>query len=361
VKKRCLWIIALIFCLLLTACGEEPLPTPPPATVNAVQTEPAETVPETTLPEETEPAETMPEHSSLYLPDIPVEDVILYFNEVVLDSEFAIEGNKASSIYMMLSPVLSSCTDELVQEKVLDIAATLTFADVVGDITADQLGEYGFTNPTRFELGDVEGNVIDLVVGGAATAGQSYVVMGEQYDSFMNGETDELMVLRYSSEAFNCIEVEYTTLLNRAIWIQDIHSVESIVYDMAGEVYTLKLEEYDDVTGSGVDVVRTVGTLNEKEVNETNTKRLFSRTLNLREVGELNREIELGEPEYTITLNLRDGSSRTLELIKLNERQYACRVDGKAEFYIYKSNIQTLMTAITRIMDDRNVSLVYTT
>jgi len=281
--------------------------------------------------------------------------------EVTLDSEFNIEGNKASSLYMMLSPVLSSCTDELVQEKVLDIAATLTYADVVGDITADQLKEYGFDKATRFELGDVEGNRIDLVVGGAASAGQSFVAMGEQYDAFMNGQTDELMVLRYSSEAFSCIEVEYTTLLNRAIWIQDIHSVGAIVYDMAGEVYTLEMEEYDDVTGSGVDVVRTVGTLNGKEVTETNTKRLFSRTLNLREVGELDRSIELGEPEYTITLKLRDGGSRTLEMIKLNERQYACRVDGKAEFYIYKSNIQTLMTAITRIMDDRNVSLVYTT
>jgi len=81
----------------------------------------------------------------------------------------------------------------------------------------------------------------------------------------------------------------------------------------------------------------------------------------MRQVGELDRSIELGEAEYTITLNLRDGSSRLLEMIPLNERQYACRVDGKAEFYVYKKNINTLMTAIERVMDDRNVSLVYNT
>ena len=130
---------------------------------------------------------------------------------------------------------------------------------------------------------------------------------------------------------------------------------------MNGTVYTMELEEYDDVTGSGVDVVRTVGTINGKSISETNTKRLYSRTLNLREVGEVDANAELGSAEYSITLNLRDGGTRVLELIALNERQYACRVDGKTEFYIYKSNIDTLTTAIERVMDDRNVSLVYTT
>ncbi len=281
--------------------------------------------------------------------------------EIVLDSEFTIEGNKASSTYMMLSPVVSSCTDELVQEDLLDIAATLTYGDILCDITGEQFAEYGLDKPRRFEMKDIAGNSIDLVLGGVARSNYTYAVIGEQYDAFMRGEVDEVTILTYASDAFACIDVDYTTLLNRAIWIQDIHSVESIVYDMAGEVYTMELSEYDDVTGSGVDVVRTVGTINGKEITETNTKRLYSRTLNLRQVGELSKDIELGEPTYTITLNINDGSSRLLEMIPLNERQYACRVDGKTEFYIYKKNIETLITAIERVMDDRNVSLVYNT
>lgn len=281
--------------------------------------------------------------------------------EIVLDSDFTIEGNKASSSYMMLSPVVSSCTDELVQEKVLDVAATLTYGDILCDITAGQFAEYGLDNPQRFEMKDISGNSIDLVLGITAPSGYTYAVMGEQYDAFMNGEVDEVTILTYASDAFECINVEYTTLLNRAIWIQDIHSIDSIVYEMAGDTYTMKLSEYDDVTGSGVEVVRTVGNINGKDITETNTKRLYSRTLNLRQVGELSKDIELGEATYKITLNLHDGSSRLLEMIPLNERQYACRVDGKAEFYVYKSNIDTLVTALERVMDDRNVSLVYNT
>ena len=281
--------------------------------------------------------------------------------EIQLDSDYSIEGNKASSSYMLLSPVVSSCTDELVQEKVLDVAATIKYSSIICDIGGDQLAEYGFDRPGRFEMKDTDGNVIDLVVGGMAQGNYSYVIMGEQYDAFMAGETDELTLLTYSADAFACLDIDYTTLLNRAVWIQDIHSVGSIVYDMNGTVYTMELEEYDDVTGSGVDVVRTVGTINGKSISETNTKRLYSRTLNLREVGEVDANAELGSAEYSITLNLRDGGTRVLELIALNERQYACRVDGKTEFYIYKSNIDTLTTAIERVMDDRNVSLVYTT
>ena len=281
--------------------------------------------------------------------------------EIQLDSDYSIEGNKASSSYMLLSPVVSSCTDELVQEKVLDVAATIKYSSIICDIGGDQLAEYGFDRPGRFEMKDTDGNVIDLVVGGMAQGNYSYVIMGEQYDAFMAGETDELTLLTYSADAFACLDIDYTTLLNRAVWIQDIHSVGSIVYDMNGTVYTMELEEYDDVTGSGVDVVRTVGTINGKSISETNTKRLYSRTLNLREVGEVDSNAELGSAEYLITLNLRGGGKRVLELIALNERQYACRVDGKTEFYIYKSNIDTLTTAIERVMDDRNVSLVYTT
>lgn len=280
--------------------------------------------------------------------------------EITLDEDFSIEGNKASSNYMMLSPVISSCNDDLVQEKLLDVAATLTYGDILCDITAEQFAEYGLDNPRRFEMKDTSGNSMDLVIGGAA-GNYTYAVMGEQYDAFMNGEVDEVTILTYANEAFECIKVSYDTLVNRAIWIQDIHSIESIEYNMDGEKYVMELSEYDDVTGSGVEIVRTVGKINGKDISEDNTKRIYTRTLNMRQVGELDRSIELGEAEYSIILNLRDGNSRLLEMIPLNERQYACRVDGKAEFYVYKKNIQTLLTAIERVMDDRNVSLVYNT
>lgn len=43
----------------------------------------------------TEPVESKPEHSDLYVPGLPVEDVILYFNEVCLDAEFVNSGDSS--------------------------------------------------------------------------------------------------------------------------------------------------------------------------------------------------------------------------------------------------------------------------
>lgn len=120
-----LMILAILSALLLSACGlgsqhptetipptestatvpsqETTLPatepiTVPPTTQPPETTEPTEpeTVPPTTQPPETTEA-TRPEHSELYIPGLPVEDVIRYFNEICLDAEY-INGNSDVSV-----------------------------------------------------------------------------------------------------------------------------------------------------------------------------------------------------------------------------------------------------------------------
>ena len=103
-------ICCVLLLVLLAGCGKTPeLPeVTQPATIapevtepevaesettQPETTEPEETEPETTRPEETEPAQTLPEHSGLYLENVSVEDVICWFNEVCLDTEFSFGGN----------------------------------------------------------------------------------------------------------------------------------------------------------------------------------------------------------------------------------------------------------------------------
>ncbi len=79
-------------------------------------------------------------------------------------------------------------------------------------------------------------------------------------------------------------------------------------------------------------------------------------------VGKLAPDIAYDEDcTYSITVNLRDGTSRVMTMNRINDRQYACIIDGTATYYVYLSNIQNLTTALERAMDDREVSLVYTT
>ena len=86
------FIPILLILLLLSGCIQ---PVPEPTNIpTAAQTEPAMTQAPTEAPTETPTeAPTLPPHSELYLPDVDVEDVILYFNEVCLNAEYINSGD----------------------------------------------------------------------------------------------------------------------------------------------------------------------------------------------------------------------------------------------------------------------------
>jgi len=280
--------------------------------------------------------------------------------DIVLDEDLSMEGNITSSSYMMSSPFVSPCNGEAI-EAMLDVLATVSYGSIVDDIAADQFADYGLDKPARLYLEDKLGNSIDLVVG-TVNSTSCYAVIGRQYDAFMAGELEYVTVLTWTIDSFDWVDVDYMDIQIRTPWIVNIHEVESITYDFNGTVYDMVLYEYDDVTGSGVDVVRTCSHINGKDIGETNTKRIYGRTLNFRQVNALSPDTVYEESySYSITIHMQDGTSRTMTFHKINERQFACVLDGVAEYYIYASNITNLTSALERAMDDREVPLVYST
>lgn len=140
-KTRFIAIFSFLMILFLSACVPAPLPT---ETTQPLETEPlvssvpdeteAETV-ETTMPEttpteppETEPAE--PPHSLLYIPGVSVEDVIVYFNEVCLDSEF-IESGDPSFVQKWTVPIRYTLEGDYTDT---DIAVLNSFEDWLNSI-----------------------------------------------------------------------------------------------------------------------------------------------------------------------------------------------------------------------------------
>ena len=109
--KRILAILALL-CLLLTGCAA-PQPEIPDDPAPDVEQDPDPIPP------------VDPEHSSLYLPDIAVEDVILYFNEVCLDAEVNNGGNP-TVLQKWTIPICYRLFGDYTDE---DLAALTGFAD----------------------------------------------------------------------------------------------------------------------------------------------------------------------------------------------------------------------------------------
>ena len=84
-----LLVLALCGCAAPAAPSTEPATAPTmPMTTVPETTIPETTIPETTVPETTVPVTTAPPHSEFYLEDFPVEEIITYFNEVVLQVEY---------------------------------------------------------------------------------------------------------------------------------------------------------------------------------------------------------------------------------------------------------------------------------
>ncbi len=279
--------------------------------------------------------------------------------EVVLDKELNMEGNITSSAYMMVQPFVSPCTAETV-ESLLEVLATATMESIAGNIYAGaDLHEYGLDAPARLYLEDSFGNSIELAIG-TTNGDRCIAAIARQYDAFIAGETDYLTILAYNETNFDWITLNYMSLQIRTPWVVSIHDVDSVLYDFGGDTYEMLLYEYDDVTGSGINVVRTCSHINGKDVGETNTKRIYSRTLNFRQVSSISPDTVYEEAfTSSITIRMKDGTERFMSFHKINERQYACMLDGNVEYYIYASNLDTLRTALERAMDDREVSLVY--
>ena len=278
--------------------------------------------------------------------------------EIWLDPDYSMEGNISSSSYMMTQPLVSPCNADNV-EALLENLATLNREAILGDVGADRLAEYGLDRPARIFLEDDLGNQLELVVG-TAGEGRCIAAIARQYDALMDGETDELTLLSFTETDFDWIGLNYMSLQIRTPWIVGIRDAAAVIYNFDGEVYDMELYEYDDVTGSGLPVVRTCSHINGKDVGETNTKRIYSRTLNFRQVNSLPEGAVYEEGYNTsITIRLKDGTERVMTFHKMNERQFACSLDGKVEYYIYLSNLTNLRSALERAMDDREVPLVY--
>ena len=95
----------------------------PAMEIQPEKTEPAPTEISETEPAPTEPVVTVPVHSALYLDGVCAEDVILWFNEVVLDSEF-INGGDPSRLQRWEDPICYSIEGEPTQE---DLAVLESF------------------------------------------------------------------------------------------------------------------------------------------------------------------------------------------------------------------------------------------
>ena len=111
-------LLILLLVVALCGCAAPAAPSTEPTTepTVSVTTVPETTVPETTVPETTVPPTTAPVHSEFYLEDFSVEEIITYFNEVVLQVEYTDGTGDPSRVQKWLLPIVCSIQGEPTME-----------------------------------------------------------------------------------------------------------------------------------------------------------------------------------------------------------------------------------------------------
>lgn len=265
--------------------------------------------------------------------------------EIVLDENLDNEYNTDNSQYVMLQPYQCSGNDTTIKQYILDVASTLTLGSIINDITEEELAEYGLDKPAKLEMRDVSGNEVALLIGNTCP--------NADYTYCMLEGTDTLLTA--TSSAFGWMGTNYVQFMLRSIWSYDIERLQSVDIEIDGVKHDIQVEHYVKQNANGNDTDGVTGTLDGGETSETNIRRLYIKCLYFRIIDNLTedekKEYKDAKAHTSITINLDEDESHTLELIQMTERKYAMRLDGELEYYCYKKNITSLANAITYVLD----------
>ncbi len=268
--------------------------------------------------------------------------------EVFRDYDGTNEYNVISSQYVMTSPYQGSVNDDVFKKQVMDVVAPIKKVEILFDITQSQFAEYGFDTPARLEMTDVNGEFLDLLIGDTCE--------NEMYTYAMINGTYTVLIIESATVTWT--EVLPIELFIRVGWIYNITEVESLKFEFNTERFSNLFDELEESyeihmthgerTNDAGNTIKTIdATINGEALDETNCRRLFVRMLNMRIIDFIPEGSDLSaEPDVTFTINLSDGTTSVMELIPINDRDYAMVIDGKAEFFIYQKNINAVINGL---------------
>jgi len=211
---------------------------------------------------------------------------------------------------------------------------------VITESPADLSG-YGLDSPYRLTLSTPEWTGTVLIGNRSAQHGGQYIMI-EGVDAVLLDRTGD----------YSFINTDATQLRTRIIWLHNITGVSSVTYVLDGNTRILELVHGSEGSLSG--------RLDEVELSEVNTRRLFMYTLSISQTGGINTAIPSGAPDYSITIQFNDGSSDIIELYSLNDAQFLIVHNGEnTGFYITRMTLQQNLLNRFEILDRGEDLLIY--
>ncbi len=265
----------------------------------------------------------------------PIRVVRKSEEEIALDAERTL----LDLPYKLTSPVSANANPDTINEAFLKKIVGIEADHVVEDNPKD-LSKYGLDKAAKLRFETANGISVSILIGATTKNGTSYI-MEEGIPSVLE-----------TKEAIDLSTLSHTDITMRLIWFFNSNEVSSLQYKLAdGRAATLNLS----VTENEVK-----GSFNGKELSGSNAQNLFVKSVRFSLAGEYSGSNNLTEAEIAITARLKNGKRSTLSLHRLNERQYAARVDGKpAEFYVAVGEVKELVDAIELAFSGKDIPSMF--
>ena len=221
------------------------------------------------------------------------------------------ERGPFSTKYQIKQPydlgVNSYYLDNYLFSYIAEINADHVVVDRPEDFAAYGLSEAD--NPVIIEINGTDGTAKKIYLGHVAEDGLVY--------TRISGVTS---VYACNPDDFSFINLKYGDLMDFALWTYMINDVSSVDFNLDGEEHEMKLA---NVTDESLDAW-----LDGEEISETNARMLYTRVLQIYSYDVLPEDAEPGDVAYSFTIHFNDGTSSTLEFLRITDRSFAVRRDG---------------------------------
>lgn len=316
--------------------SEAPAATEAPATEAPATEAPATEAPATEAPATEAPAA-----------EPSAEPVSAPADEEMTVIEVTVRGEGDDSLgvsgYKMIQPFEYDVDSEALQKLATSISS-ITIESYVGNIS-EEGNPYGMESPIKLTARDANGVELSFMIGARADDTHTYICVDDTGDVY----------LTKSSQVEFARTLTVAGIVDRFANIVNITKVDSLDVDTPSGSYELKIDripELDEegnvkVDDKGKEVVNEVYYFGGEETDGDAFKKLYQQVIGIL-VNGVNDDFEIeGEAAVTVTyhLNVEPGTV-VIEYIDNARDTYAVRRDGKTLFYVNKSKINEMMTAL---------------
>ena len=135
------------------------------------------------------------------------------------------------------------------------------------------------------------------------------------------------------------INVKPLEMLSGYIQLVDIKTVRSIEIEGGGKKHVMEIK------GEETDMSYFI---NDFYAAENAFKNTYQHVIGITASNFAEKQ-PTGVPDYTFKFNYRDGNTMTVEFVSYDDRNYAAKKDGNAEFIVLKKNVSSIIQALDNL------------